>query len=323
MRAPRGIFALALVVAAVAARGVRGGATRARGSRCQRPPRLQAQLDGTQARLDQGSVGACKDILEGPRGPNKQQVQDLIDSMPDDVDSDVESALQDSFDHLWDLVSRSATTRPPASRPTPRRPRRRRSKRRPRKPDGDDADRDPDRDDTHLARRGPAAERRERRTATANGNGNGNGNGGGVGGGGRADEPAHGGRRPLRARAPPGRRRDVHRVRGARHGARAARRCEAPGRAPRRRRGVRVPVPPRGAVGGAAPAPEHRAGVRLGAGPEHAPPLHRHGVRGRAVGRGHAARAQAARASTRRSGSCATPATGSTTRTAPASCTAT
>jgi hypothetical protein len=65
---------------------------------------LQAQLDGVQARLDQGSEGACKDILEGPRGPNKPQVQDQIDSLPDSTDSDVRSALQDSFDHLWDLV---------------------------------------------------------------------------------------------------------------------------------------------------------------------------------------------------------------------------
>ena len=67
---------------------------------------LDAQLDDVQARLDQGSPGACRDILEAPesRGADKQQVQDLIDSMPDDVDSDIKSALQDSFDHLWDLV---------------------------------------------------------------------------------------------------------------------------------------------------------------------------------------------------------------------------
>jgi len=67
---------------------------------------LGAQLDDVQARLDQGSPGACRDILEAPesRGADKQQVQDVIDSMPDDVDSDVKSALQDSFDHLWDLV---------------------------------------------------------------------------------------------------------------------------------------------------------------------------------------------------------------------------
>jgi hypothetical protein len=65
---------------------------------------LQSQLDNIQARVDNGSAGACRDILEGSRGPNKQQVQQLIDSMPDSVDSDVRSALQDSFDNLWDLV---------------------------------------------------------------------------------------------------------------------------------------------------------------------------------------------------------------------------
>jgi hypothetical protein len=66
---------------------------------------LQTQLDNVEARLDQGSAGACKDILEGPRGPNKEHVQQLIDDMPDSVDSDVKSALQDSFDNLWDRIS--------------------------------------------------------------------------------------------------------------------------------------------------------------------------------------------------------------------------
>ena len=65
---------------------------------------LNNELDGVQARLDQGSSGACRDILEGPRDPNMARVQELIDAMPDDVDSDVRSALEDSFDRLWDLV---------------------------------------------------------------------------------------------------------------------------------------------------------------------------------------------------------------------------
>jgi hypothetical protein len=65
---------------------------------------LDAQLDGVQARLDNGTAGACKDILEGPRGPNLEQVNQIIESLPDDVDSDVRSALQDSFDNLWDRV---------------------------------------------------------------------------------------------------------------------------------------------------------------------------------------------------------------------------
>jgi hypothetical protein len=65
---------------------------------------LETQLDGVQARLDNGTAGACKDILEGPRGPNLEQVNRIIESLPDDVDSDVRSALQDSFDNLWDRV---------------------------------------------------------------------------------------------------------------------------------------------------------------------------------------------------------------------------
>jgi hypothetical protein len=65
---------------------------------------LNAELDGVQARLDNGTAGACKDILEGSRGPNLARVNQLIDGMPDDVDPDVRSALEDSFDRLWELV---------------------------------------------------------------------------------------------------------------------------------------------------------------------------------------------------------------------------
>jgi hypothetical protein len=65
---------------------------------------LDGELNGVQARLDEGSAGACRDILEGPRGPNLERVQELIDAMPDDVDADVRSALEDSFDRLWELV---------------------------------------------------------------------------------------------------------------------------------------------------------------------------------------------------------------------------
>jgi hypothetical protein len=65
---------------------------------------LQAQLDNVQGRLDNGTAGACRDVLEGERGPNIEQVQQVIDGLPDDVDSDVRSALEDSFDRLWELI---------------------------------------------------------------------------------------------------------------------------------------------------------------------------------------------------------------------------
>jgi hypothetical protein len=79
---------------------------------------LQTELNGVQDRLDQGSAGACRDVLEGPRGPNKQRVQDLIDSMPSGVDSDVKSALQDSFDNLWDLVQQDCDDKASSEQPT-------------------------------------------------------------------------------------------------------------------------------------------------------------------------------------------------------------
>jgi hypothetical protein len=103
MSAMRRIFALTLVAVAVAITGC-GGDSNGKPIPAGTATGLQAQLEGVQRRIDQGSAGACKDILGGSNGPNKQQAQDLIDSMPDSVDSDVKSALQDSFDHLWDLV---------------------------------------------------------------------------------------------------------------------------------------------------------------------------------------------------------------------------
>jgi hypothetical protein len=106
MRRSRRIFALALVAVAVTAAAGCGGDQEGKGIPSASADQLLAQLDDVQRRIDQGSVGACRDIIEAPdeRGADKKQVQQVIDSLPDDVDSDVKSALQDSFDHLWDLV---------------------------------------------------------------------------------------------------------------------------------------------------------------------------------------------------------------------------
>ena len=70
-------------------------------------------------------------------------------------------------------------------------------------------------------------------------------------------------RRPLPDRGPARRRRHVDRPPRLRPAPRALCRAEAARRAPRRRPDVRVALPPRGAVGGAAGAPQHRPGVRL------------------------------------------------------------
>ena len=67
---------------------------------------LDAQLDKVQDRLDDGSEGACKDILDAPpeRGANRDAVQRALEDLPDDVDPDVREATQESFDNLWSLV---------------------------------------------------------------------------------------------------------------------------------------------------------------------------------------------------------------------------
>jgi hypothetical protein len=65
---------------------------------------LQTQLDRIEARLADGSAGACRDVVEGD-DTNVKAVQDQIDSLPAGVDADVRSALQRSFDRLFQLVN--------------------------------------------------------------------------------------------------------------------------------------------------------------------------------------------------------------------------
>jgi hypothetical protein len=61
---------------------------------------LQNRLDETEARLANGSEGACKDILDD----TMPEVTKILSGLPQAVDADVRSALEQSFDNLWDLV---------------------------------------------------------------------------------------------------------------------------------------------------------------------------------------------------------------------------
>ena len=131
-------------------------------------------------------------------------------------------------------------------------------------------------------------------------------------------------RRPLPARAPPRRRRHVDGPARVRHAARALRRGQAAGRAPRRRRRLRRALPPRGAGRRPARAPEHRAGLRL---------RHRRAAAAASSSSWSTSTGQSCaemlrehgppRRPTRPSTSSRRPAAGSTTRTATASSTAT
>ena len=110
MRALKRIFPVVLIALSVAVAGC-GGNDKGKPIPAATATALNTELNGVQARLDNGTAGACKDILEGSRGPNKDRVNQLIDSMPDNVDSDVRSALEDSFNNLWDLVQQECDDR--------------------------------------------------------------------------------------------------------------------------------------------------------------------------------------------------------------------
>jgi hypothetical protein len=60
---------------------------------------LLRELTSIQNRFDFGD-GACNDIPG-----NERSVNDIISRLPSSVDADVRNALQDSFDHLFDLTS--------------------------------------------------------------------------------------------------------------------------------------------------------------------------------------------------------------------------
>jgi hypothetical protein len=69
---------------------------------------LRNQLNIVEARLDNGSEGACKDILSA-QDANDDAVTEILNSLPNGVDQDVREALEESFDNLWSLVESKCT----------------------------------------------------------------------------------------------------------------------------------------------------------------------------------------------------------------------
>jgi len=176
MTVPRLMFLAALVALALAGAGC-GGDDEGTPIPSATATALNGELDGVQRRLDEGSAGACKDILEGPRGPNLERVRELIDSMPDDVDPDVRSALEDSFDRLWELVQDDCDEKASKEEATPEpEPQQTEEQTTPEETETETA---PPEDTTTEPL--PPAEEELPPDGNGNGNGNGVGNGGGVG----------------------------------------------------------------------------------------------------------------------------------------------
>jgi septal ring-binding cell division protein DamX len=65
---------------------------------------LLRQLDSIQARIEEGSVGACEDVLGSPTDPNVEPVEQAIADLPSDVSQDVRTGLEDGFNQLFELV---------------------------------------------------------------------------------------------------------------------------------------------------------------------------------------------------------------------------
>jgi hypothetical protein len=61
---------------------------------------LETRLSEAQRRLDDGSAGACRDILND----TQPAVRQILSSIPSSVEPDVRDALSQSFDNLWNLV---------------------------------------------------------------------------------------------------------------------------------------------------------------------------------------------------------------------------
>jgi hypothetical protein len=72
---------------------------------------LLAQLEVVQNRLDQGSAGACQDVFTHAESPNQSTVDELLAQIPEDVDPEVRSALEQSFARLWELVGQECDER--------------------------------------------------------------------------------------------------------------------------------------------------------------------------------------------------------------------
>jgi hypothetical protein len=79
---------------------------------------LQTRLDEVERRFEFGN-GACADI----ENDSKPAVEQLVASVPNDVDADVRQALRESFDRLFELTAEECeqqqTETPPEPEPAP------------------------------------------------------------------------------------------------------------------------------------------------------------------------------------------------------------
>ncbi len=97
-------LSLLLVTLALAACG---GDDKGKGIPSSTASQLLGELTAVENRFDQGSVGACEDVLD----ESVPTIQKRIDSLPEDTDSELRSALEESFTNLRTLSEEECDTR--------------------------------------------------------------------------------------------------------------------------------------------------------------------------------------------------------------------
>jgi hypothetical protein len=100
MRLAKPILVLVLLALSVAFAGCGGDDKKGKPIPTAQAQLLNGRLSEAERRLNDGSEGACKDILSDTR----PEVGRIIDSLPSNVDSDLRDALTESFDNLWSRV---------------------------------------------------------------------------------------------------------------------------------------------------------------------------------------------------------------------------
>jgi hypothetical protein len=132
---------------------------------------LEGRLTEAENRLDDGSFGACDDILSD----TEPSVGSILATMPGDVDPDVRQRVEQGFDRLWELVEsecdlrRSDEQAEPETTPEPEPP-------------------PPEETDTETVPTTPEPEPEEDGGGGEGGEGGGGDEGGGDGGSGGGDQ---------------------------------------------------------------------------------------------------------------------------------------
>lgn len=103
MRHPRRITLLALLGACLAVAGC-GSDDEGAPIPEQSAAALEQQLGVIQARIEDGSVGACEDVSGSADSSNTQGVEDVLNALPGDLEQDLRDALAQGFDRLFELV---------------------------------------------------------------------------------------------------------------------------------------------------------------------------------------------------------------------------